>query len=71
LLAEFAAVFPWSWHQPQKLSPGQCGVNDAKNMIAFVDGHIDYIKMYWNPSFKLTTACYDPPSGYNYKWSAD
>ena len=71
LTLEASAVFPWSWHQPLKLSAGQCGVEDAKNVIGFVDGHVRYIKMFWNPSFRLTSACYDPPVGYDYKWSAD
>ncbi len=71
LVLELSAIFPWSWHQPQGLPPGQCGVNDARNVVGFVDGHVNYIKMYWNPTFRLTTACYDPPGGYDYKWSAD
>jgi len=68
---EASAVFPWSWHQPQKLPAGKCGVKDAKSMIGFVDGHVSYIKMYWNPDLHMTTACYDPPGGYDYKWSPD
>jgi prepilin-type processing-associated H-X9-DG protein len=71
LSLEGCAVFPWSWHQPQKLPAGQCGVKDAKSMIGFVDGHVQYIKMYWNPAFQLTAACYDPPGEYDYKWSPD
>ncbi len=71
LVLELSAVFPWSWHQPQRLPARQCGVTDAKNPLGFVDGHVNYIQMYWNPNFRLTTVCYDPPSGYDYKWSAD
>lgn len=71
LMLEMSAVFPWSWHQPQRLPPGQVGANDARNIIGFVDGHASYIKVYWNPAFRLTSACYDPPGGYAYKWSAD
>jgi prepilin-type N-terminal cleavage/methylation domain-containing protein len=72
LVLEMSAVFPWSWHQPQKLPSGKCGANDAKNMLGFVDGHLNYTKIYWNPQFRmLTTVCYDPPQGYEYKWSAD
>jgi prepilin-type N-terminal cleavage/methylation domain-containing protein len=71
LVLEISAVFPWSWHQPQKLPLGRCGVNDAKNMLGFVDGHLNYTKMYWNAQFTFTTACYDPPGGYDYKWGAD
>jgi prepilin-type N-terminal cleavage/methylation domain-containing protein len=71
LLAEFSAISPWSWHQPQKLPSGKKGVNDAKNLVGFVDGHVAYIKIYWNTSYDLTACCYDPPTGYDYKWSAD
>lgn len=71
LLVESSASFPWSWHQPLKLPAGQCGVPDAKNMFFFVDGHAKYTKTYWNPQLRLTAACYDPPSGYDYKWSAE
>ncbi|MDB6109865.1 MAG: hypothetical protein JWR69_1615 [Pedosphaera sp.] len=72
LLTDISALFCWSWHQPQKMSPGQYGINDAKNLVSFVDGHVDYIKIYWNSSYPdLTSACYDPPSGYNYKRSGD
>jgi prepilin-type N-terminal cleavage/methylation domain-containing protein len=71
LTLEGSAIFPWSWHQPQKLPAGQCGVKDAKSMLGFVDGHVKYLKLYWNPAFHLTAACYDPPAGYDYKWSPD
>jgi len=71
LLAEFPAIFPWSWHQPQKLPSAQNGVNDAKNLVGFVDGHISYVKIYWNSNFSTTSCCYDPPAGYDYQWSGD
>lgn len=46
---------------------------DAKNMMSFVDGHVSYIKIYWNglegssgmPWF------YEPVGDYEYKWSAN
>jgi len=53
--------------------------NDAKNMVSFVDGHVNYIKIYWNTnrvlsggtSYITTAADYDPPAGYDYQWSGD
>jgi Prokaryotic N-terminal methylation motif len=60
----FQTLFPWSWHQPQKPPPGEFGVNDARNVVSFVDGHVSYIKIYWNATFNLTSCCYDPPGGY-------
>jgi prepilin-type N-terminal cleavage/methylation domain-containing protein len=71
LLTEISAFFPWSWHQPQKLLSAKFGVSDAKNMVSFVDGHVNYIKIYWNSNYNLTSCCYDPPSGYDYKRSGD
>jgi prepilin-type N-terminal cleavage/methylation domain-containing protein len=71
LLTEVPAFFPWSWHQPQRLPPGQYGINDAKNMVSFVDGHVSYFKIYWSTNFNITTCNYDPPAGYEYKWSGD
>jgi hypothetical protein len=71
LLTEISAFFPWSWHQPLKTPPGQLGVEDARNMVSFVDGHVSYIKVYWNPDFDLTACCYDPPAGYDYKRSGN
>jgi prepilin-type N-terminal cleavage/methylation domain-containing protein len=69
LVAEMSAYFPWSWHEPRRGVPL---FNDAKNMIGFVDGHISYIKIYWNSSTPDDFALqYDPAAGYGYKWSGD
>ena len=54
--------------------------DNAKDVLSYVDGHVDYAKIYWNSnavthimsvSFPLWPACYDPPDGYGYKWSGD
>jgi prepilin-type N-terminal cleavage/methylation domain-containing protein/prepilin-type processing-associated H-X9-DG protein len=78
LIAESAAMLPYSWHEPRKSSPGEPAVfNDSKNTISFVDGHVSYIKMYWNSTLRYPdgsgslSAYYDPPNGYDYKWSGD
>ena len=46
---------------------------DARNVMSFVDGHVDYIKIYWNgiqggDGFPVK---YEPPAGYDYKWSGN
>jgi prepilin-type N-terminal cleavage/methylation domain-containing protein len=46
---------------------------DALNVMSFVDGHVSYIKIYWNgvqggDGFPVK---YEPPAGYVYKWSGD
>ncbi|HSY20086.1 MAG TPA: prepilin-type N-terminal cleavage/methylation domain-containing protein [Candidatus Acidoferrales bacterium] len=71
LVSEISGLFPWSWHQPLKLPAGKYGVNNAKNLVSFVDGHISYINIYWNANLDETSANYNPPAGYDYKRSAD
>ncbi len=72
LVAEDPAFYPYSWHLPEtpiQLSPGEWPLfNDAKDMVSFVDGHVNYIKIY----YRGFLACwYNPPAGYDYKWSGD
>jgi prepilin-type N-terminal cleavage/methylation domain-containing protein len=73
LTMEFSALFPWSWHRPQSPAP----FNDAENVVSFVDGHVDYIKIYWNSAFRYANGAsslaleYDPPAGYAYQWSGN
>jgi hypothetical protein len=40
-------------------------------MVGFADGHVNYIKIYYDTGYNLPTAYYDPPAGYDYKWSGD
>jgi len=46
---------------------------DAPNVMSFVDGHADFIKIYWNGVAGLAGApvFYEPGSGYDYKWSGN
>lgn len=78
LVAEWAALLPYSWHQPRKPSADGMPLFDgSQNMVSFVDGHVNYIRMYWNSGLRFpdgsfsTAAYYDPPAGYDYKWSAE
>lgn len=69
LVAEASVLWPWSWHAPSSLTQ----FNDAENIASFVDGHVDYIKIYWQSTHPVGTisyaALYDPPTGYDYQWS--
>jgi prepilin-type N-terminal cleavage/methylation domain-containing protein/prepilin-type processing-associated H-X9-DG protein len=70
LISEGSAPCPWSWHEPSRSIP----YNDAKNMVSFVDGHVSYIKIYWNSAFiggNSQAFMYDPPVTYDYQWSPD
>lgn len=76
LVAETSAFFPYSWHQPR--TPLQLSADeqpmflDAKNTVSFVDGHVNYIKIYYEEvPGNLFSCFYDPPAGYDYKWSGD
>lgn len=73
LVAETPAFLPYSWHQPM-IKKGPM-FNNAKDMVSFVDGHVKYIKIYWQetlPGMSSRLACaYNPPPGYDYKWSGD
>ena len=78
LLIDAPGLLPYSWHQPQSAGPGGASIfNDAKDMAGYVDGHVDYIKMYWNSGLRYPNgmpSCagyYDPPAGYAYEWSGN
>jgi prepilin-type N-terminal cleavage/methylation domain-containing protein len=75
LVVEFSALFPYSWHDPSSHGVASAGdwngtmYNDSKNVVSFVDGHVSYIKIYWNDNgFALR---YNPPASYDYQWSPD
>lgn len=81
-VAEAPAFFPYSWHQPKRPLPVGNELpwfNNAKDVVAFVDGHVRDIKMYWNTNmvadatgFEYTLASdYNPPPEYEYQWSGD
>jgi hypothetical protein len=71
VVTEQAASWPWSWHELKKSPAGAWGVNDAKNTVSFVDGHVNYVKIYWDAGLDTRTFNYDPPARYDYKWSGD
>jgi hypothetical protein len=72
LVTEFAALLPYSWHQPAGASGHY---NNAQDMVSFVDGHVRFIKIYWDganvAADHLEAWQYDPPLDYDYKWSGD
>jgi len=46
---------------------------NALNVMSFVDGHVSYLKIYWNGTQGIGgfSAFYEPPAGYDYKWSGN
>jgi prepilin-type N-terminal cleavage/methylation domain-containing protein/prepilin-type processing-associated H-X9-DG protein len=78
LVVEASALLPYSWHQPKPpVTSGLPMFNDARNMVSFVDGHVSYINIYWNNMLSYpdggasVAAYYDPPEGYDYRWSGN
>ena len=82
MVLEAPAQFPYSWHNPKHPLPvgGDLPVfRDARNVLGFVDGHVSYLKIFWNTNmishpggFLISLAAdYDPPPGYEYQWSGD
>lgn len=70
LVAEASAGGPWSWHEPSS----RLLFSNAKNMVSFVDGHVSYIEIYWDSTpypngYVAFANRYNPPPGYDYKWS--
>jgi prepilin-type processing-associated H-X9-DG protein len=73
LVTEHSSFFPYSWHQPKKpiSDPNSCFFNNAMNMVSFVDGHVSYLKTFWNGQAGSLAIFYNPPAGYDYQWSGD
>jgi len=73
LAVEEPAFFPYSWHQ--RKPGGQPLINNAMDVLSFVDGHASFTRMYWNNAIRYANgensaaAYYDPAAGYNYQWS--
>ena len=57
-----------SWHDPRP----QGQYNNAPNVGGFVDGHVSNVKIYWNGAGGVAgfPFYYEPPAGYEYKWTA-
>jgi prepilin-type N-terminal cleavage/methylation domain-containing protein/prepilin-type processing-associated H-X9-DG protein len=64
LVVENSAPAPWSWHEPLR----RAQFNDAKSVVSFVDGHVAFVRLYWDSSKFYAGFC-DPPAGYDYTWS--
>ena len=74
LVAEFSSLDPFSWHANQKEASGQAGASGSRNMASFVDGHVNYIRIYWDVNTSpnhIQAWHYDPPAGFDYQWSGD
>jgi prepilin-type N-terminal cleavage/methylation domain-containing protein len=71
LLCEMAAMIPFSWHEPRRRIPSHFPCSDARCVTSFVDGHVQYLRFYWerNHTNGVESWQYDPPPDYEYRWS--
>ena len=69
LTMEWSAHAPLSWHRSRTGKKNHPFYNNAENVVGFVDGHVDFIPIYYdgiNPAYTR-----DPVPGYKYKYSGD
>jgi prepilin-type N-terminal cleavage/methylation domain-containing protein/prepilin-type processing-associated H-X9-DG protein len=70
LVAEIPAFEPYSWHYPKKpFSRQNSRFNDSRNIVGFVDGHVELVKMYYDGNKPAWD--YNPPTRYKYQWTKD
>ena len=74
VVTESPALLPYSWHRPGPAfdDHNQPYFNNALNVVSFVDGHVNYIPIYWDTNHvvaHIEAWQYDPPAGYDYRWS--
>jgi prepilin-type N-terminal cleavage/methylation domain-containing protein len=66
LAGEVPAFFGGSWHPV--INSSYFG---ARDVLSFVDGHVDNTKIYWNGVEDSDPASYEPPTGYDYSWNGE
>jgi len=66
LVGEWPAYFGGSWH------PFRNGAYaNAKSVLGFADGHVGYLKIYWDGIADSQPRNYEPPAHYNYSWDGE
>ena len=63
LVGEVAAFFGGSWHPLASRDHV-----DAKNVLSFVDSHVEFTKIYWDGIPGSNPCDYEPPASYSYNW---
>lgn len=69
LVMEWAAHAPLSWHKSRTGRANAPFYNDAECVVAFVDGHASFSKIYYDGYNAAYTR--DPAAGYDYKYSGN
>jgi prepilin-type N-terminal cleavage/methylation domain-containing protein len=66
LTGEFPGFFGGSWHP--LVSPDHA---DTKNVLSFVDSHVDFPRIFWDGVPGSNPCDYEPPAGYVYSWDGE
>jgi competence protein ComGC len=69
LVMEWTAHGPLSWHRSRTGRANMPFYNDGESVVGFVDGHAEFIPIYYDGLNAAYTR--DPPAGYKYKYSGD
>ncbi len=69
LVMEWTAHAPLSWHKSKTGKENSPFYNDAESVVAFVDGHVNLTKVYFDGMNAAYTR--DPVPGYSYKYSGE
>jgi prepilin-type N-terminal cleavage/methylation domain-containing protein len=73
LLGEWPAWSPYSWHSPTR--PLQLNFDNALDVLGLADGHVANLKIYWGTNtlngVRESSFAFDPPPGYDYRWSGN
>lgn len=64
MVGEWTGYFGGSWHPYQTAA-----YYDARNLLAFADGHVALLKIYWDGIPDSQPRDYEPPPSYDYSWS--
>jgi type II secretory pathway pseudopilin PulG len=67
LVMEWSAHAPLSWHRSRTGRANTPFYSDAESVVAFVDGHVNLTKIYYDGYAAAYTR--DPIAGYDYKYS--
>lgn len=69
LMMEWTAHAPLSWHRSRTGRKNFPFYNNGESVVGFVDGHVDFIPIYYDGMNAAYTR--DPLPGYKYKYSGD
>jgi prepilin-type N-terminal cleavage/methylation domain-containing protein len=66
MAGEWPAFFGGSWHP--LVSPDH---PDAQDVLTFVDGHVNFARIYWDGVSDSNPCDYEPPVRYDYNWDGE